>query len=79
LGNWKEGMKGHLPIEIATTANVEVEQSFTEMFDALAEALADQFISQARSEVAAKLGVDENILHRKPDQINLDETIGMLK
>jgi hypothetical protein len=72
-------MKGHLPIEIATTASVDVEQSFAEMLDALAAALADQFISQARLEVAAKLGVGENILHRETDQINLDETIGMLK
>ncbi len=45
------------------------------MLDALAEALADQFIAQARMEVAEQLGVEEGSLHRQPARINLKDTM----
>ena len=72
-------MKGRLPIEITTTPSEEVERNFSKMLDTLAEALADQFIAQARTEVAAKLGVAEDKLHRQPDRINLNETMMALR
>ena len=72
-------MKGRLPIEITSTPSEEVERNFSNMLDALAEALADQFIAQARTEVAAKLGVAEDKLHRQPDRINLNETMMALR
>jgi hypothetical protein len=72
-------MKGQLPIEIISEQCIEVERDLPDMLDALAEALADQFIAQARQEVAEKLGVKEETLHQEPDKINLDETMLVLK
>ena len=72
-------MKGRLPIEITSTPSEEVERNFSNMLDALAEALADQFIAQARTEVAAKLGMAEDKLHRQPDRVNLEDAMAMRK
>jgi hypothetical protein len=72
-------MKGQLPIEIISAQHVEAEKDLPDMLDALADALADQFIAKARQEVAKKLGIKEEKLHQEPARINLDETMRTLQ
>ncbi|MBF0400818.1 MAG: hypothetical protein HQL90_08630 [Magnetococcales bacterium] len=62
-------MKGQLPIEIATKPSTEVEENFSAMLNLLADALADQFIAQARTEVASRLGIDASLLEREHNRI----------
>ena len=71
-------MKGRLPIEISTVPSEEVERLFSQMLDGLADALADQFIAQARLEVARNLGVEEDSLGGQPEKIDLSKMMGML-
>lgn len=71
-------MKGCLPIEISTIPSEELGQNFSKMLDALADALADQFIAKAKREVAERLGVDEESLSARPDLINIRKIIGVL-
>ncbi|MEO5334308.1 MAG: hypothetical protein H7839_20020 [Magnetococcus sp. YQC-5] len=71
-------MKGQLPIEIATKPSTEVEVNFSAMLNVMADALADQFIAQAKAEVAARLGIDEGLLERGQNRIAI-KNVGDIK
>lgn len=58
-------MKPRLQVEVIPVPTADYERLVDEALDALADALAEQFIAKARAQVAAELGVDPDDIDRE--------------
>lgn len=58
-------MKSRLTIEVTTVPTADYDRLLDEALDALADALAERFIANARAQVAARLGVSPDSIDRE--------------